>query len=770
MFEWRVRVVGLTTALVYLVLFAQLGRIQLVQAERYRLMAERKLTWDELTVSRRGRIVDRKGRVLAVDRPTYDLAAVVGELEIEAILPRHTLIHASLPPAERAGEKRAAIDRLAEEEPLIVDIAARTGIEPRIVARGIYEVMAEAARWKTYSKEHTFLRDVPFEPWVRIKVLTEPPGDGTPQGRSPYPGVRTVTSVRRSYPRGENACHIIGTVGEVDAADWYGLRHAGSLVWKGRRRWRRWGEIEEGLDAEAKMELLDLIVEELGEEPDPKALAPKLTGVRENRRLGVAEDICGARITSALRTPSPERRERFQQALGTDWLEVREWLEELDRVRLETGERIWVEHGRYLKDRTIGQTGIEAIYNAGLRGRHGYKLLVRTLADPGAHGSLEYLTESRPRVGGDVRLTVDLELQTLCESLLKESGYRGAAVFIDPRDGAVLALASSPGYSPAAFVPPRGREASRLVIDEGGKKPLFFRASQGTYPAGSVFKPFVAAGALQDVDRTGLTPASKIKCNGFITSGPTTEHRCEGIHGAIAVREAIMRSCNIYFYEAGRRMGPDRLAYWAREFGFGERTGIDLTGEAPGRIPDPEWKEMAIGEKWYLSETYHFSIGQGYVAVTPLQVARGIAAIANGGTLVRPYLNLDEGPSGMSRKVGVAPHILDVVRQGMVKVTADWGGTGRRAFDDPLLHGTASFEDEFPGIAVAGKSGSAEHGRKGRPAHAWFCGFAPAGKPTVAFALVLEEAGYGGQAAAPVAADMLAAYFRIFGRAPAEGE
>jgi len=767
MYERRLSIILAITSAVYLVAFVQLVRIQVVHAERYRLMAERKYTWDELTAAGRGRIVDRRGRVLAVNRPSYDLAARVGELELKAVTPGdidEIVRSPGLTDEERELEHEAAIERLATTEPMVVTLAEMTGADAAKIASGLYDVMADTARWGVSPHPLTFLHDIPFEPWVRIKVAQEPP-EGADPGSRPYPGLAAVHSARRAYPVGDAACHILGYVGEFDAEQWASLRHAGCIVWQGRRKYRQWNEVLEGLSASNRSEALDLIADEIGEVPVPDALSAKLRAIAPARRARVAEDICGAAVIRGIRVMGPEQRERLYAALGDSADEVRSWLEEPDRLQLTSGEYLWVGRARHLKDRTVGMSGVEAVQNERLRGRHGYKMLVRILASSGYGGELDYLHQNRPVNGADVRLTIDLEFQQSVEGLLRRTGRRGAAVFLDPNDGAVLAMASTPAYSPDLFVPPRKPGAALLVGGHAPGEPLLNRAIQGEYPPGSVFKPFVAAAALHEVERTGLTPAATLLCQGQIQSGPRTFHSCEGIHGEIALREAIARSCNIYFYKAGAKLGVDGLSAWSRLFGFGEPSGVDLTGEARGLVPSREWKRAELGRPWYSAETYHFSIGQGYLTVTPLQVARAMGALASGGELWRPYIAEGFGSTGPERRLSLESHILKAIREGMEDTTRKWYGTAFGAFGSPLFPKIRSFNEEFPEIKVAGKTGSAEHSRsRGGRTHAWFAGFAPGERPKVAFAIILEEGGYGGHAAAPLAAEMLARYFRIFGK------
>jgi len=265
-----------------------------------------------------------------------------------------------------------------------------------------------------------------------------------------------------------------------------------------------------------------------------------------------------------------------------------------------------------------------------------------------------------------------------------------------------------------------------------------------------------------------ITPQTTFHCPGYLNIYNTTFrcHKAEG-HGTLDLRHAIALSCNVYFYNVGVRLGIERISRYARRCGYSAPTGVDLPAEASGLIPDPDWKRRVSKEKWYPSETVSISIGQGGVLATPLQMARLAAVVANGGRLVQPHLIKAvagvPAPVPPAVDLGFHPSVLEGVRAGMLAVVAE--GTGRRA--------------QVPGIVVAGKTGSAQvvtHARleqdkkahKLQP-HAWFICFAPAEKPTIAMAVLVEHGIAGGQAAAPVAGQILARYFGVPLAAPPEG-
>jgi penicillin-binding protein 2 len=396
----------------------------------------------------------------------------------------------------------------------------------------------------------------------------------------------------------------------------------------------------------------------------------------------------------------------------------------------------------------IGKAGLEATYDRALRGRKGYEHVEmdatgRTLsATPGA----------RPVPGLDLHLTLDLDLQQCAENALRKTLVElhhqngewsgGAVVALDPRSGAVYAMASLPDYDPRPFARGiRGNEYSALLRNP--RNPLFDRAIQAAFPPGSTFKIINASACLQE---KVTTPGSTFYCSGwykgfhcFVQSG----------HGALTFYEAIAQSCDATFYMLGDRLGVDRLSKYAGLFGLGRKTGIDLPNEGTGILPSQKWKRKWFGEPWYEGETIVMSIGQGYLIATPLQMAVACAAVANGGKVVRPYL-VDhmstwdrrvawrQKPS--FRRLPIAPRYFAAVRQGM-----------RGAVD----HGTATAADS-PLITISGKTGTAEADKTstnpmGRN-HVWFVSFAPYDHPKIVCVVMVEKAGgYGGGVAAPIA-------------------
>jgi len=415
----------------------------------------------------------------------------------------------------------------------------------------------------------------------------------------------------------------------------------------------------------------------------------------------------------------------------------------------------------------IGQKGIESTYEKLLGGTNGER---RVIVDSHAREiKEESRLESRP--GQNLFLTIDRELQALAEESFSDKV--GSAVALDPRTGEILALVSSPSYDPNWFTRRvTSEEWSSLLSDPN--HPLQNRAIQNMYSPGSVFKVFLAYGALAlgEVD-----PTAKVFCPGYATFyGRTFRCHRKGGHGWVDLRNAIKLSCDVYFYNLGRRLGVDRIAEIAHAFGFGEPTGLDLAHEKAGLVPSEEWARTKRGARWYPSETISVAIGQGPVLVTPLQVARAVAGLIEGGRLPTPHLFLasQDPKTGVRLRYESAPHAtlaldprkLDIVKEGMWAVINEPGGT--------------AFGSRIPGLEAGGKTGTVQVA--GRDAvlrsgvdrsliedHAWFTAFAPVNDPKIVVVVFVEHGGHGGAAAAPIARRLLAKYFGMT-LAPRPGE
>lgn len=397
----------------------------------------------------------------------------------------------------------------------------------------------------------------------------------------------------------------------------------------------------------------------------------------------------------------------------------------------------------YLPD-TQGRAGVERVFDDVLRGEAGGSM-VRVDVAGFRH---EEIGGRRPVPGRDIVLSLDLRIQQAAEDAIGDTP--GAVAVIDPRNGDVLALASAPGFNPNDFIPSISSAMWRTLREDPGQ-PLFHRAAAGAYPPGSIFKPITALAAL---DSKRITTGTRFTCPGHFQLGQAT-FRCweHAGHGNIDLREAIRFSCNVYFFRAGLAIGNDSIARWARQFGLGARTGIALDTETAGLVPDGAWKRDRFGDGWRDGDTCNLAIGQGATLVSPLQMAVYAAALANSGTVFTPNLRLDVQPdrdlpgiggnSSGGRPLRVSPAHLREIRLGMLEVVMAQDGTGRRA--------------RVPGFEVAGKTGTAEYGRKEEgKKRGWMIAFAPYDAPRFAVAMMVEDADSGGTTVAPRMQSLLA--------------
>lgn len=407
----------------------------------------------------------------------------------------------------------------------------------------------------------------------------------------------------------------------------------------------------------------------------------------------------------------------------------------------------------------VGKAGVEKEQDRWLTGERG----VRRVVVDNVGREISSTVELPPRAGHDVHLTIDLAVQRAAEAAL--AGQRGACVVLDPRDGSVRALVSAPGYEPEAFVGGISDVRWQQLNDDPGK-PLRFRAISEIYPPGSVWKPLMAAAGLMEGVRQ---PSDETTCLGV--AHVHGRRRCwkKIGHGALDMRGSLINSCNVYYYHLGRDLGITPIERLAADIGFGRLAGIDLAGEKPGILPSDPWKRREVGERWYDGDTINVAIGQGFLSVTPLQVAQLAASIAARGDVHRPHVFshavdprtgevVDRWEGERPVRVPYDSATLDFLHEAMVATVED--GTGRRA--------------RVPGVTVAGKTGTAQPSSGDAPEdmpdeevpdryreHAWFMGFAPAESPELAFAVVVEHAGkHGGEVAAPVARSVIEAWAR----------
>ncbi|MFH0933479.1 MAG: penicillin-binding protein 2 [Nitrospirota bacterium] len=396
-------------------------------------------------------------------------------------------------------------------------------------------------------------------------------------------------------------------------------------------------------------------------------------------------------------------------------------------------------------DAFIGQWGAEMLFDKSLRGTPGERVIeVDSLGR-----EIRLLNEKPPIKGEDIRLSLDINLQKEAEEAFGERA--GALVAIKPDTGEILGLVSRPSFDPDLFAKGISYE-EWIVLTQDSKKPMLNRALQSQYPPGSTFKIITAIAAIEE----GLiTPETKVECRGGINYG-RWHFGCwrEGGHGVMSLHRALVESCDVYFYEVGKRLGIDRIYDYASSFGLGKETGFQLVHERMGIIPNTKWKEEKKKQKWYLGETFNTAIGQGYVAVTPIQMAVMISAVANGGNLYRPTLVKDAIPV-LSGKVKARPETLDIVKRALSGVVNEPGGTGWAAKSELA--------------SICGKTGTAQvvamrKGSRYQPErfrdHAWFVAFAPVEKPEIALSVFVEHGGHGGGAAAPIAKRAIEGYLK----------
>ena len=418
-------------------------------------------------------------------------------------------------------------------------------------------------------------------------------------------------------------------------------------------------------------------------------------------------------------------------------------------------ETIAAQGSRYWPGDVMGKFGIEREYDAVLSGRDGVRRVIVNSRGQEV-GSMDTIY---PRPGNDLRLTIDLELQMAAEAALGERP--GAVVALAPQTGEVLAMVSHPAFDPNDFAKHIDREEwEKLTSDP--MKPLMNKAIQAHLAPGSIFKIVTGAAALE----TGtIKPDFTIHCAGAVDIYGHTYHdwvweKHQG-HGSVDLHHAIVVSCDVYFYTIGKLLGIDKIAYYAKALGLGARTGIDLPGEDPGLVPSPEWAEHVFKRKWFAGETISVAIGQGAVAVTPVQVANTIGGVASGGVFHRPHIAFRDQllamgvdpPPDTARTCPLKESTVSILTRGMWGVVNEEHGTGSGA--------------RGPGLDISGKTGTAQvvsvalkkaRGKTEFRNNAWFVGYAPASRPEIVVAVLVME-GEHSTVAVPVAREVIKAYY-----------
>ena len=408
----------------------------------------------------------------------------------------------------------------------------------------------------------------------------------------------------------------------------------------------------------------------------------------------------------------------------------------------------------------LGKQGVEKYLDEYISGSSGAELVEVNVHDK----EIKNLGRIDPISGYNVVLTIDADLQKAAWQAF--AGKPGAAVALDTRDGSVLAMVSSPAFDPNLFNSGISYELWDKM-QNNPLNPLSNKAISGQYPPGSTYKLIVAAAALEEGI---ITPEKKIFCNGSFELGNRT-YRCwqKKGHGYVDLHRAIVESCDVYFYTVGKMLGVDKIAKYAKLFGFGEATGIDLYYEKRGLVPTKEWKMARTKEIWQVGETVSISIGQGFDLVTPLQLVNAYSALANGGTLWRPHLikriELIDGSiykdflPGKKGELGLSKKTIDILGRALWGVVNEAGGTGSaaRRLNSDVCGKTGT--SQVVGLPQNDKARREKKIGAFQRDHALFVCFAPLKNTEIAIAVIVENAGHGGSVAAPIARKILDAYF-----------
>lgn len=444
------------------------------------------------------------------------------------------------------------------------------------------------------------------------------------------------------------------------------------------------------------------------------------------------------------------------------------YLGEINKDKLIKGE------AGYRMGDIVGKEGIEFLFEQDMQGKKGYKEVEVDVSGR----ELAVLRKSPPQSGNHVQLTLDLRIQMVVEQLMagtEETPINGSAVVIKVQTGEVLAITSKPSFDPNLFSAGISAEEWRKLISNI-EHPLQNKAIDGQYPPGSIYKIVAAYAALEE---EVVNPEDTVFCPGYYRLGRRL-YRCwrRGGHGSVDLHDALVQSCDVYFYTVGHKLGIDTLGRYAKMLGMGSLTRVNLIGEKPGLVPTKDWKLKARREEWLAGETISASIGQGFNLVTPIQQARLLATVANGGVVLKPYLVrrikdkdgrvIKEIFPSIEKRLESRPDTLSIIRKGLFGVVNEKRGTGWRA--------------RLKQITVAGKTGTAQVVRlKKDPKseedeeipykhrdHAWFVGYAPYENPEIAVAVIVEHGGHGGSAAAPIVRKIIETYNKYYPQTPSE--
>ncbi len=407
----------------------------------------------------------------------------------------------------------------------------------------------------------------------------------------------------------------------------------------------------------------------------------------------------------------------------------------------------------------IGKVGIELSYEHDLHGKTGYAEIETNVQAR----LLNTLNEVNPEPGSNLYLTLDIDLQKIAYDAL--GGYNGSVVAIDIKTGGVLVFVSRPGFDPNPFVVGISNDDYE-ALQSNENQPLYNRALRGLYPPGSTLKPFVA---LAGLEYEAITPEQKLFCPGYYQlPGVTHKYRDwkKGGHGSVDMNQAITESCDVYFYRLAASLGIDNMVSFMQKFGFGEKTGIDLVGEKSGLLPTREWKREKKNQAWYPGETLITGIGQGYLQVTPIQLVKATAALANQGKVITPFLvdkvvgaqGSHSGTNSNYYNVSVKTENVNAVIAGMINVVHSARGTAKginRNINYQIAGKTGTAQ--VLGIKQNAKYNENSIDFKYRD-HALFMSFAPVDDPKIAVVVIAENGGHGGSVAAPIAGEVIKKY------------
>jgi penicillin-binding protein 2 len=489
-------------------------------------------------------------------------------------------------------------------------------------------------------------------------------------------------------------------------------------------------------------------------ECDPKEIVEKIKQAKKRpfSPVYIARDISFTQMASietqlytmpGISIDTTNERDYINRGLAPH---VLGFLGEISQKELEkAGEE---EDSDYSPGDLIGKTGIESVCEKKLRGIKGQRGF-----EVDALGRKMRIVEEAPPVSGeDVMLTIDKSLQLIAKQSLGERP--GAVVAIVPDTGEVLAMASAPVFDPTIFLSPMSTESWRAIIGDP-MHPLENRATRGLYAPGSTFKVIIAALALTE---RFITPETRYNCTGKYTMGNTT-FRCwkkEG-HGGVDLISALTVSCDVYFYNLGERLGIERMSAFCKEVGLGRKTGIELDDESAGLVPSIEWKRRRFKQPWHRGESVITAIGQGYTLVTPVQMAKVMAAMVNGGRVMTPRL-ISSTPERMEMNLNIPKDELATIKAGLRSVVDSERGTAHvikdRMFSIGGKTGTAQVAKNY----ISKFPDEADVPFKLRD-HAWFFGFSPVDNPEILVVAVLEHGGHGASNAAPIVRDVIKGYY-----------